>query len=140
MSRKWEDLKLSEPCLRHVTETLKFELATPTQAATIPLMLGNKDVAVEACTGSGKTLAFVIPLVERLFREKPSKATKQTVRALIVSPTRELATQIHEVLTQLISRDEYASRFAALCYIGGRNEQFEQKQLDETPQPVLFVV
>ena len=45
-----------------------FERATPVQAATIGLLAGNKDVAVEACTGSGKTLAFVLPLVEILAR------------------------------------------------------------------------
>lgn len=71
------------------------------QATTIPLFMGNKDVVVEAVTGSGKTLAFLIPLVEKLLRlEEPIK--KHHVGAIIVSPTRELASQIHGVLLSLL--------------------------------------
>jgi hypothetical protein len=56
-----------------------FVAATPVQAAVIPLLTTNKDVAVEACTGSGKTLAFILPLVEILARlEDP--LTKYKVR------------------------------------------------------------
>lgn len=51
-----------------VLSSLGFHNATPVQEATIPLFLGHKDVAVEACTGSGKTLAFIIPVIEMLKR------------------------------------------------------------------------
>ena len=78
-----------------------FERATPVQAATIGLLAGNKDVAVEACTGSGKTLAFVLPLVEILARaETPFR--KHSVGAIVVSPTRELAKQIYDVLVPFL--------------------------------------
>jgi len=73
-----------------------FKTATPVQAATIPLLTTNKDVAVEACTGSGKTLAFVLPIVEILGR-MDEKLNKHQVGAIIVSPTRELAKQIFDV-------------------------------------------
>ena len=77
-------------------DALGFVRATPVQAATIPLLCSHKDVAVEACTGSGKTLAFVLPMVEILWRcVKTMK--RHEVGALIVSPTRELAAQIHAV-------------------------------------------
>lgn len=72
------------------------------QASTIPLFVGHKDVVVEAVTGSGKTLAFLIPLVERILRlEEATK--KHHVAAIVVAPTRELAIQIHNVLTSLLA-------------------------------------
>jgi hypothetical protein len=80
----WSELK---PAL--CAETLAalsaagFPRATPVQAAVIPLLCTNKDVAVEACTGSGKTLAFILPLVEILLRagaEAPLR--KHEARAL----------------------------------------------------------
>lgn len=74
---------------------------TPVQAATIPHFMGNKDVVVEAVTGSGKTIAFLLPVVQRILRlEEPTK--KHHVAAIIVSPTRELAAQIHTVLLSLL--------------------------------------
>ena len=75
-----------------------FTQMTPVQAATIPLFLDNKDVAVQAVTGSGKTLAFLIPVVEYLQRKtyKPKQ-----VAALILSPTRELAIQSYGVAVEL---------------------------------------
>ncbi|KAF2403205.1 putative DEAD/DEAH box helicase [Trichodelitschia bisporula] len=101
-SRAWDGLKpaLSEWTLDAVS-SMGFSKMTPVQASTIPLFMGNKDVVVEAVTGSGKTLAFLIPLVERLLRlDDPIK--KHHVGAIIISPTRELATQIHSVLVSLL--------------------------------------
>merc|ERR1711939_1005685 len=64
-------------------------------------MGGHKDVVVEAVTGSGKTLAFLIPVVEKLLRlEEPVK--KHHIGAIIISPTRELASQIFNVLVSLL--------------------------------------
>ncbi|POR31714.1 ATP-dependent rRNA helicase SPB4 [Tolypocladium paradoxum] len=81
--------------------TMGFSQMTPVQAATIPQFMGNKDVVVEAVTGSGKTLSFLIPLVQKLLRlEEPTK--RHHVGAVIVSPTRELAAQIHSVLLSLL--------------------------------------
>ncbi|GAB0135116.1 DEAD/DEAH box helicase [Epichloe bromicola] len=82
-------------------QTLGFPQMTPVQAATIPHFMGNKDVVVEAVTGSGKTIAFLLPIVQRILRlEEPTK--KHHVAAIIVSPTRELAAQIHTVLLSLL--------------------------------------
>ncbi|KAL2759822.1 hypothetical protein ACRALDRAFT_2129610 [Sodiomyces alcalophilus JCM 7366] len=79
-----------------------FQRMTPVQAACIPQFLGNKDVVVEAVTGSGKTLAFLLPLVQKLMRlEEPTK--RGHVFAIIVSPTRELAVQLHSVLSSLVA-------------------------------------
>ncbi|KAI9674104.1 MAG: ATP-dependent rRNA helicase spb4 [Caeruleum heppii] len=101
-SRAWDGLKpsLSDWVLDAV-RSMGFHRLTPVQASTIPLFMAHKDVVVEAVTGSGKTLAFLIPVVERLLRlEDPIK--RHHVGAIIVSPTRELATQIHSVLCSLL--------------------------------------
>jgi ATP-dependent RNA helicase DDX55/SPB4 len=67
--------------------------------------MGHKDVVVEAVTGSGKTLSFLIPVVGKLLRlEKPIE--NHHIDAIIVSPTRELASQIYNVLLSLSSRPE----------------------------------
>ncbi|DBA74767.1 TPA: hypothetical protein ACH3X2_009290 [Trebouxia sp. C0005] len=86
---------LSQPTLDLLAK-LGFDKPTPVQEAVIPVFSGNKDVAVDACTGSGKTLAFVIPVAERL-RGLEEPLLKHQVGAIIVSPTRELAGQIHSV-------------------------------------------
>ncbi len=78
-----------------------FERSTPVQASTIPLLCSHKDVSVEACTGSGKTLAFVLPMVEILARAR-KELRRYEVGAVVVSPTRELARQIHEVATPFV--------------------------------------
>ncbi|CAF3586981.1 unnamed protein product [Fusarium graminearum] len=104
--RAWDTLNppLSE-WIRDAVATMGFDQMTPVQAATLPHFMGNKDVVVEAVTGSGKTLAFLIPLVQKLLRlSEPTK--KHHVAAIIVSPTRELAAQIHTVLMKLLQFHE----------------------------------
>ncbi|XP_029678515.1 ATP-dependent RNA helicase DDX55-like isoform X1 [Formica exsecta] len=76
---------------------------TPVQAACIPLLLNGKDVAAEAVTGSGKTLAFLVPLLE-ILQKRPEKWKTMEVGAIIISPTRELATQISEILEKFLER------------------------------------
>lgn len=99
-TRSWSSLNLSEWLLTAVT-SLGFEKPTPVQQSTIPLAMGNKDTVVEAVTGSGKTLAFLIPIIEKMLRsDEPTK--KHHVQAIIISPTRELASQIHNVLVSLV--------------------------------------
>lgn len=92
---------------------------TPVQAACIPQFMKNKDVAVEAVTGSGKTLAFVIPIIEILLRrETPLK--KHEVGAIILTPTRELATQIDEVISHFL---KFCTQVSSLLLIGGSKPQ-----------------
>ncbi|RMZ82610.1 hypothetical protein DV738_g1670, partial [Chaetothyriales sp. CBS 135597] len=102
-NRAWNALTpaLSDWILTAVA-ALGLERMTPVQASTIPLFMGHKDVVVEAVTGSGKTLSFLIPVVERLLRiDEP--IPKHHVGAIIISPTRELASQIHSVLLSLLN-------------------------------------
>ncbi|OJJ44335.1 hypothetical protein ASPZODRAFT_121614 [Penicilliopsis zonata CBS 506.65] len=102
-SRAWDGVNpsLSEWVLEAVS-SMGFARMTPVQASAIPLFMGHKDVVVEAVTGSGKTLSFLIPVVEKLLRlEEPMK--KHHVGAIIISPTRELASQIYNVLVSLLA-------------------------------------
>lgn len=101
-ARAWDALEPRlDDWIREAVSTMGFKQMTPVQAATIPHFTGNKDVVVEAVTGSGKTLAFLIPLVQRLLRmDEPTK--RHHVGAIVVSPTRELAAQIHTVLMSLL--------------------------------------
>lgn len=116
MDTSWDNLplKLVDP-VKHTIQDLDFKNMTPVQAACIPLLLSHKDVAAEAVTGSGKTLAFMIPIIQILVqREEPLK--KHDVGALIISPTRELATQIYEVLQSFLA---HLPQFSSLLTVGG---------------------
>ncbi|XP_070171980.1 ATP-dependent RNA helicase DDX55-like [Polyergus mexicanus] len=103
-TKKWEelDVRLSGPVLKTLKQ-LKFIDMTPVQAACIPLLLNGKDVAAEAVTGSGKTLAFLVPLLE-ILQKRPEKWKTMEVGAIIISPTRELATQISEILEKFLEK------------------------------------
>ncbi|KAI6047163.1 DEAD-domain-containing protein [Pisolithus marmoratus] len=100
---RWTSLPTSlTPWILDVINSMGYTQMTPVQASTIPLFMQHKDVVVEAVTGSGKTLAFVIPILERLIRRE-SKLSRNEIGALIISPTRELATQIHSVFSLFLS-------------------------------------
>ncbi|XP_017670943.1 PREDICTED: ATP-dependent RNA helicase DDX55 isoform X2 [Lepidothrix coronata] len=117
---------LSPGVLRALRE-LRFHQMTPVQSATIPLFMNNKDVAAEAVTGSGKTLAFVIPILEILLRRE-EKLKKMQVGAIIITPTRELAIQIHEVLSHFT---KHFPMFSQILLIGGRNPMEDVEKFKE---------
>ncbi|XP_076020242.1 ATP-dependent RNA helicase DDX55 [Genypterus blacodes] len=114
----WASLpvKLDDRILQTLDE-MKFTHMTPVQSACIPLFMRNKDVAAEAVTGSGKTLAFVIPIVELLLKRE-EKLKKMQVGALVITPTRELALQISEVMQHFIQK---FPQFKQILLIGGSN-------------------
>ncbi len=87
-------LGLSEPLLRAISEE-GYSEATPIQQKSIPLILEGKDVLAGAQTGTGKTAGFTLPLLQLLSNSAPSKG-KRKIRALILTPTRELAAQVGE--------------------------------------------
>lgn len=117
--RSWDILEppLSKCCLEGVRR-LGFQFMTPVQSATIPYFMQNKDVAVEAITGSGKTLAFVLPITEILIR-RPQPWLPRETGALILTPTRELATQIANVLKPFLLQVS----LDVVLLIGGRDLQ-----------------
>ncbi|KAL8180171.1 UNVERIFIED_CONTAM: ATP-dependent RNA helicase ddx55 [Gekko kuhli] len=114
----WESLPVQlSPGVLRALEELRFSHMTPVQSATIPLFMTNKDVAAEAVTGSGKTLAFVIPIIEILLRRE-EKLKKMQVGAIVITPTRELATQIDEVIAHFT---KHFPQFSQCLLIGGKN-------------------
>ena len=91
-------LGLIEPLLRAL-ETLGYQTPTPVQTQAIPAVLAGRDLMAAAQTGTGKTAGFAVPLLQLLAMEGP-KVTSNSVRALILVPTRELAEQVHESVRQ----------------------------------------
>ncbi|MCC9620946.1 DEAD/DEAH box helicase [Thalassospira sp. MA62] len=92
----FEGLNLIEPLLRNV-EAAGFTAPTEIQAATIPALLEGKDLMGISHTGGGKTAAFCLPLLQHL-AENPKRPKSGQPRAVILAPTRELATQIGQCL------------------------------------------
>ena len=104
MSKTFRDLGLSDPILQNI-EPLTWQQPTAVQESAVPAV---------ANTGSGKTAAFLLPLLERLLREKKAPQAKK-VRALILSPVRELAQQTARTAAQLgLGLD-----ISMLCSVGG---------------------
>ncbi|MCE9678760.1 DEAD/DEAH box helicase [Shewanella sp. AS1] len=81
-----------DPSIIHAIDELGYTQPTPIQAKAIPLVLKGKDVIAAAQTGSGKTASFVLPILQKLSMGKTQR--KKRTRALILTPTRELAIQV----------------------------------------------
>lgn len=124
MKSSWSSLSLSQEIMDTLADQ-KFSHMTPVQAAAIPLFLQQKDVAAEAVTGSGKTLAFLIPILEIL---KTTALKSHDIGALIISPTRELAAQISEVLSTFLTR---LPSLTQQLFIGGNHITQDITKFDE---------
>ncbi len=89
----FKDLQLNKPILRAIAEA-GYNEPTLVQEKTIPLVLNKKDVITTAQTGTGKTAAFALPIIQLLFDKQDAPKKGKKIKALIVSPTRELSIQI----------------------------------------------
>ena len=122
----FEDLGLSADLLRAIDEQGYGE-PTPIQRQAIPLVLAGRDVMAAAQTGTGKTAGFTLPLLQRLSSEParhPAKNGTRPVRALVLTPTRELAAQIDESVK---SYGKYLSQSSAVIFGGVKiNPQIER--------------
>ncbi|CDO93697.1 unnamed protein product [Kluyveromyces dobzhanskii CBS 2104] len=118
----FQDFPISEHTLKGLREAAFIKL-TEIQRESIPLSLKGHDVLGAAKTGSGKTLAFLIPVIEKLYREKWTDM--DGLGALIISPTRELAMQIYEVLSKIGKH----TTFSAGLVIGGKDATFEKERI-----------
>ncbi|WP_448850705.1 DEAD/DEAH box helicase [Corynebacterium sp. 335C] len=110
-SRSFADLGVSEPIARLLTAR-GLSAPTPVQAEAIPAALTGRDVAACAPTGTGKTLAYAIPLVQALAE---GHSLPGRPRALVITPTRELADQVGDVLADVAA----AHGLRALTLVGG---------------------
>ncbi|KZV95982.1 DEAD-domain-containing protein [Exidia glandulosa HHB12029] len=118
----FSDFPLSDLTKRGLKKAF-FTKPTDIQTKSIPLALKGRDILGAARTGSGKTLAFLIPVLELLYRRK--WGPQDGLGALIISPTRELAMQIFDVLRAI---GGYHS-FSAGLVIGGKNVKDERDRL-----------
>jgi len=91
----FKDLHLIDPLLRAVRGE-GYETPSPIQRQAIPLLLEGRDILGCAQTGTGKTAAFALPILQTLYKQRAGGAQRRTLRALILTPTRELALQITE--------------------------------------------
>ncbi|XP_027941706.1 DEAD-box ATP-dependent RNA helicase 32 [Vigna unguiculata] len=104
----------------------KFVVTTDIQRAALPHALCGRDILGAAKTGSGKTLAFIIPVLEKLYRER--WGPEDGVGSIIISPTRELAGQIFDVLKDVGKHHN----FSAGLLIGGRKDvEMEKERVNE---------
>jgi ATP-dependent RNA helicase RhlE len=92
---RFEELEISEPILRALQEE-NYATPTPIQEQAIPLILQRKDVMGSAQTGTGKTAAFAIPILQLFEQDRKEKKHSRRIKALVITPTRELAIQIGE--------------------------------------------
>ena len=93
----FQDLKLLPALLRALSE-MDYEVPSPIQARAIPPVLAGRDLIGCAQTGTGKTAAFALPTLQRL--EKRVDSSHKPIRALVLTPTRELALQNQENFAQ----------------------------------------
>jgi ATP-dependent RNA helicase RhlE len=126
--KTFSELSLS-PVLQRNLAKHGFVQPLPVQSEAIPPALNGQDVVATAQTGTGKTLAFVLPVLEAL--SKPSVTTGP--RALILSPTRELAIQIEETLRKLAE----GTGIRAAVVVGGLNEQRQLLALRKGAQVIV---
>src|SRR3978361_733438 len=109
--------------LRSNLEKNNFVIPTPVQAEAIPPLMEGRDVVATAQTGTGKTLAFAIPILEALMEMPRSKS----IKALILSPTRELAIQIEEAISELTP----GTRIRTAVVVGGMSEARQLKDIEQ---------
>lgn len=95
-SGQWQGMGLGFNVLKGITKR-GYKIPTPVQRKTVPLILEGRDVVAMAKTGSGKTACFLIPMFEKLKKRDPTA----NARALILSPTRELAVQTFKFIKEL---------------------------------------
>ncbi|MDQ6684707.1 MAG: DEAD/DEAH box helicase, partial [Pseudomonadota bacterium] len=130
----FDSLGLAEPLLRAVHEA-GYTTATPIQAQAIPAVLSGGDVMGGAQTGTGKTAGFVLPLLQRLM-DRPAVRDargKLPIRALILTPTRELAAQVEESVRTYGKH----SRLTSMVMFGGVGMQ---PQIDKLRRGVDILV
>ena len=122
---KFEQMNLIRPILRAIRE-VGYTEPTPIQEKTVPPVLRGRDVLGCAQTGTGKTAAFALPILQRIVRaEDFDENGERPIRALILTPTRELALQIHENFTR------YGKYLPLRCAVifGGVNQNPQVEQL-----------
>ncbi|KRX10171.1 P-loop containing nucleoside triphosphate hydrolase [Pseudocohnilembus persalinus] len=137
--QKWDNLtpQLDQAVVQSIKENLKFETMMPVQKVSIPLMLRNHDVAVEAITGSGKTLAFLVPVLHSYQINKAKlKLKKHDVYSIVIVPVRELANQIFDVLEQM--KKNHFEELKTQLLIGGIPTQQQIENIQKNGANIII--
>ena len=124
--KTFQEFGLEPTVLRAITE-MGFEESTPIQEKTIPLAMEGRDLIGQAQTGTGKTAAFGIPLINKI------NTKEESISALIMCPTRELAIQVAEEIEKL-------GRFKgirSLPIYGGQDIVKQIRALKKKPQIII---
>ncbi len=123
---KFKTIGISDKIIRALNE-MGFEEPTPIQEQAIPVLAAGRDLIGQAQTGTGKTAAFGIPLIEKVTQDPES------VQAIVLTPTRELAIQVAEELNRI---GQFAEAHALPVY-GGQDIQRQIKSLKRRPQIIV---
>jgi ATP-dependent RNA helicase RhlE len=114
------------PEICHRVEKLGYKTPTPIQKEAIPLILGGHDVIGIAQTGTGKTAAFMLPLLDSLICSPPAKH-RERPRILVLTPTRELAVQVHEATVSFAQ----GTGLRAVVVYGGVSQRGQERDLSK---------
>jgi ATP-dependent RNA helicase RhlE len=115
------------PAILKALDKEKYTTPTPIQEQSIPAVLAGRDLLGCAQTGTGKTAAFAIPMIQRLYEPQNKPQPQRKIRALIITPTRELALQILENV-QAYSQ---FTNLRASAIVGGVSQKGQERSLDQ---------
>lgn len=126
MTKNFKDLGLPSSLVEALSR-MQITVPTQIQEETIPLAIAGTDILASAQTGSGKTVAYSMPLIMKLMDNPKS-------RALILTPTRELAEQVHRTLNQILGK---TGQFNTVLLIGGASMGKQIGELKRRPQLIV---
>jgi superfamily II DNA/RNA helicase len=126
---KFANLDLNPRLLQNLAKQ-GFIKATKAQEAGMPVAFAGQDLLMSADTGSGKTLAFMVPAINKLLTSQP---TGYSTRALVLTPTRELAHQVLSLTNKLVK----GTRLQVALILGGEDYQFQAALLRKTPDIII---
>ena len=126
MNDQFEQFKIL-PAVRENLQKMGIKKPMPVQQQAIPALLKGRDVLARAQTGTGKTLAFLIPLAQKI------DPGKKYVQALVITPTRELAQQVNDVMKQVLEGLDIKT----LAVIGGRDFETQKNKLAGKAQVLI---
>ncbi|KAF3312818.1 nucleolar DEAD-box protein required for synthesis of 60S ribosomal subunit [Orbilia oligospora] len=129
LTSTFQQMNLSRPILRGLGH-INFTTPTAIQSRTIPIALLARDIVGGAVTGSGKTAAYMVPILERLLY-RPKKVAQ--TRVVILTPTRELAIQVHAVAVKLAAFTDIKFTLA----VGGLSLKAQEAELRQRPDIVI---
>lgn len=123
---QFNELNIISPILKALSNE-NYSMPTPIQEEAIPLILNGRDLLGCAQTGTGKTAAFAIPTIQLLSEDKVIQTSKRNIRALVITPTRELALQIYE---SFCTYGKY-TKLKTCVIFGGVSQKPQEEKLEK---------